>query len=199
MMRDNTKREVLKIMTEPRTTQELADILGCHYQTAYRYIRELMKDGDVIDLPLPKANGQLVYVKDSASVDDGAIRVQFKDSLMDLPSLIQRISSADGLNHSAAAILAQVFCRSWFGQSDDALINRYAGIMSNLEHKGYLRSVALNARALAKTIEQLLDVEELWTDTPKSAALFGPVDPEAMRQAAETWLTESHKIKTGGR
>lgn len=193
-MREQTRQHVLEIVKEPKTCEELSEILGVHYQTAYKYLRELQRTADVVTLPIPRASGQLVYVRDSAIMKDGRLRIAVGERLVDLPELARILSAGPGIQHRASGIIAQVYMKALVRQTDKAHLE---GIKTPIEMKADMRALAGSLRRTLKAVEQLMDVEALWDDSRAPLELFGDCDPAVMEQLARAYLEDSNREKTG--
>lgn len=193
-MRDAQRKHLLEILKEPKTYQEVADIAGVHYVSARRYIMELIRREEVIEMPT-KRDGHLMFVANYAKVKDGLMLVALGDKLVALPELAELLARKQyNLNKYLGSLIAQVWVKAMYSGTDKAHLE---GIKTPIEMKADLRQLAGALRRVVKAVDQLLDADALWEDGRKPALLFGEVDPVNMVDLAEFYMKMSNAEKTG--
>lgn len=192
-MRAAIRAELMEILKQPRTYQELADILGVSYVSARRYIMELVRQDEAMEMPM-KRDGHLQYVRRRGAVNSGVLQVALGDRLVTLPELISGMATSIPFNHRLGSLVAQLYMKQLVKGTDKQHLE---GIATTIEMKADLRALAGAVRRTAKAIDQLLDYDPLWEDKRDVVMLFGDCSPIQMEAWAREFLESSNANKTG--
>lgn len=83
-MRPAVRDELIEILRQPHTYEDVASILGVSYHTARRWVQELMGDNLVREMVQRSADGKLMYQLNTETASNETIRIPFQGEMRKL-------------------------------------------------------------------------------------------------------------------
>jgi DNA-binding Lrp family transcriptional regulator len=154
-LKDTQITELLKMFkTEPRSAKDIADLVGVHYVTAHKWIKELEKRGIIIEMAFQRGKEKVYCVAVGASTEDGLVRVQFQGGMHLIADFaVHNPQQADPFRYSQS-VLAAIYQKSL----KKAGVATYAVSYTDVELLDQVR------RARALLLDELQLLEQLLED-----------------------------------
>lgn len=166
-LREDQKQELVSIFkVEPRSIQDIASVIGVHYVTAQRWIKELEDLELIRRMPFLRGK-EKVYCLTAKADESGALVIQVGDKMRQVAELAVASQGVDPYSYFKS-LLAYLYRRSLNWDSD-----RYKGVWTPVDIRDEMRQARTALMQQLQVVEQILLLEDVFDEGQSAHEAMG--------------------------